>query len=281
MRALLLEVGAVGVGAIVTVAALLGLLQADGPLADATWIQRTGHLLAVAITGQFGRSTREKEWVVAVARDASVTSLTIVATTTLLLLLVAVPIGIWCGRRPELPSVARVRRLVESLSSIPVLVWSTFTLLLCARAFSLFLKGDDHPTLALIGAIVTLTLGDRVLADLIGRVELRTREILAEPYMRTVQAAGFGTRRHLFQGLVPAVAEAVASRALFLIGGAIVAEQVFDVRGLGLTVVRALDANPREPLMILACAIPLVAITLSFRVAQQLAVFAADPRTRT
>ena len=66
---------------------------------------------------------------------------------------------------------------------------------------------------------------------------------------------------------------------MFLVSGAIVAELVFYVHGLGFTVEHAVATND-DPRLILAASMALVAIGLFFRVVHRGAIAMADARRR-
>jgi peptide/nickel transport system permease protein len=210
----------------------------------------------------------------------------IICATATLLLLFGVPLGVLSARHPHSWVVTAARRAVGSVSSLPVLVWSTLIVLAVTGVLRTPVGGSSPAELlasapVLGAAVLGLLLGDRLLADIVRRVEISTREILQEPYMRTVRAADLGTRRHLAQSLVPPVANVVVSRSLFLIGGAIVVERVFAIPGLGFSIIDALERPEQDQALILAASIALVGIGLLFRIARQAAVAIADPRART
>ena len=274
MKSALIEIVVTFLAAVVLVAATLALLPGEG-----SWLARTGAVLQPALSG-FDYSTVARDDVLPATLRAAGLSVLVIAGTTLLLLLVGVPLGILSALRSRDRYVQAGRRFAVSLSSLPVIVWCTLLFVVVARAGGGILRGDSQPVAAVLAAVVSLLLGDRILSDLVQRVALRTREVLAEPYMRTVRASGFGVVRHLVQSLIPAVGEAVAARAVFLVSGAIVAERIFEIHGLGYLVISALVTPEQEMQLILACAMALVAIGLALRLASRAAALAADPRRR-
>lgn len=276
MRALLLEVAATVVISIVLVCAALGMLPGNP---DTTWLHRTSDLLVTALTLRFANAHWANPSAFAVIFRATMLSTAIIATTALILLLVGVPLGIVSATRSLSPVVRRIRRGVTMVSSIPVLVLGTLVYVVLGREFGVTPREDTSMVAAIVAAIITLALGDRLLADIVQRVELGTKAVLDEPYMRAVRAANLGYRRHLLQSLVPPVAEALAARSMFLISGAIVVELVFYVHGLGFTVEHAVATND-DPRLILAASMALVAIGVCFRVLHRGAVAMADARRR-
>jgi peptide/nickel transport system permease protein len=273
MRGLFREALLVALVSTVAASAALGLLPGEG-----TWATRTVSLIVTAATLDF-TSTMARQPVLQATAHAALWSAALVGVTALLLLVVGVPLGMVSATRSQSPVVRAVRVTVDTISSLPVLLWSTLLFALLIRTFGIELSADVNPVQTLAAAIIAILLGDRVLADIVRRVEIRTKELLAEPWMQTVRAGRLGVRRHLLQGLVPAVAESISSRAMFLVGGAIVAERVFGIDGLGYLVTGALERNQREPQLILALSLALVAIGLAFRILTRIAIRLADPRT--
>ena len=276
MRAVLIEVLAITLISVALVCAALGMLP-DG--LDSTWLERTEGLLKSAFTLKFAGARWANPSAFAVIFRASMLSVAIIGGTAVSLILIGVPLGIASVTRSQSPVVRVVCRCVATLSSLPVLVLGTLLYVVALREFGIELREDRSLAAAIIAATATLVLGDRLLADIVQRVELGTRAVLAEPYMRAVRAANLGFRRHLLQSLVPPVAEALVARSVFLISGAIVAELVFYVHGLGFTVEAAVK-NADDPKKILAASMALIAIGLCFRILHRGSLAMADARRR-
>lgn len=254
-------------------------LPSYSELNDLAWPGRVWRIMSHVAQGQLPEAS-------AVTRSARLYAdlPTLVMRSTVLVvgamslaLLIALPIGIAAATAPPDQRRRNVARVVISLSSIPAIMWAT-VLLLASLKLQVSLTTD--PTLALCAAMATLVLGDRLVGDLIARIESATKELLDEPYLRTVRASGFHVVRHLAQGLVPPVSDAVASRTLFLIGGAIVVERLFDIRGLGFRVFESLEANPLERELVVVCTIGLVLLGVLVRAGASGAAMLADGRRR-
>ena len=276
MRAFLLELVAIVVISIVLVCAALGMLPGDPATA---WLGRTQDLITTAFTFHFADARWANPSAFAVIFRAAMLSVTIIGATAILLVLIGVPLGVLSVTRSRSRRVQLARQAVSAASSLPVLVLGTVIYVVLGRQFGVTVREDTSLVAAIAASIVALSLGDRLLADIVQRVELATCAVLDEPYMRAVRAANLGFHRHLLQSLVPPVAEALAARSMFLISGAIVAELVFYVHGLGFTVEHAVATND-DPRLILASAMALVAIGLCFRVLHRGAIAFADARRR-
>jgi peptide/nickel transport system permease protein len=280
VRSLVIEVVTVLLGAVLLVSAALAFL----PGSESSWLSRMIDHVGTALTFDFGYSTLSRRAVSETVADAAVLSLLIIGATAVLLLVVGVSLGVLSATHPSSRLVGGVRRAFDFASGMPVLVWSTLIFLLAVWVWEVALVSDSMEIggslRVLTAAVLALLLGDRLLADMVRRVELSTREILAEPYMRTVRAAGLGSAGHLLRSLVSPVADLVASRSLFLIGGAIVVERVFSIPGLGFMVVDSLERPELETGLVLAASMALATIGVGFRVLRYLAVATVDARAR-
>lgn len=242
------------------------------------WLGRTVELLRTAAWFDFCDSSITRGSIVAGTLRAAIVTAKLVIASAACLMLIAVPLGMQSAHPNASALVRALRHLVATLSAMPVLVWASAIFIALARGAHIIPGDERHATLSLVVAVIALTFGDRLLADLTQRVELATRDVLAEPYMRMVRAGGFGLTRHLAQSLVSPVVTAIASRAMFLVSGAIVAELLFDLPGLGALIRESLGrANP-DPKVALAAALALIAFGALFRVTQFVAQRAADAR---
>ncbi len=282
MRAWLLEsVLAVTIATLLVIAAIAALPSA--PAIDAigttSWSDNFLSLLRVVASGEFDYSVQLQADIGSEVVRASIKSLTIIGVTILVVLTIGVPLGIAAVTQPQQVMVRYTRRLIDAISNVPVLVWGSLVYLVAARTFAI-LREDTGLIRVLLFAALVLAFSDHLLSDVLQRVESGTREILREPYMRIARTARLGERRHLLQSLVTPVATLVASRAVFLISGAIVAELVFEVHGLGFLVKAGIqDPSTENRRVVLAASLALIAITLVFRLLERGIVALADRRT--
>ncbi len=281
MRKLLLESASALLLAAFLVSGLLALLDTSADAsAQVSWLATFGSLIGRLFRIDFSdvacTNTLPTGTYVWFALQRSVF---VVGSSLMAMLLFALPLGMLAARRDRHPFAAWLARGLAVASSLPVLFWLVVFTILAQQRDQLFTR-ESNPVLAFGIAIVALLLGDRLFADLAGRVELATREVLAEPYLRTVRAAGLGVRRHLLQSLVPPVATAVASRAMFLVSGTVVVEKILQIRGLGWSVIEMLNCSQRQLPTILFIVMLLVTIGLVVRVLAQGTTLLADGRRR-
>ncbi len=243
----------------------------------------TGWAARAAILFEKGATFDVGERTVPVVLDHLWASVTLIGASITLLLGIGVLLGVGTALRPEARGLALGAAAIATISNVPVLVWAMVVLwvqtaqdvaLVNFEPTNLWEWGLRH-----VGPLLALVLGDGMLGDLIHRVRLDTRAILREPYMRTVRALGLGVSRQLLRSLTPSVGELVRSRALFLVGGAIVVEWVFVIDGVGYLVVDSLvGERDRELIEVLAASISVVLVGVVLGVMSELASVAADPR---
>jgi hypothetical protein len=76
--------------------------------------------------------------------------------------------------------------------------------------------------------------GGRTLAEMIRHLRSELSRVLAEDYIRTARAKGASVWKHSFkEGLLIPVTEIIASKIPFILGGAVIVEQVFNWPGMG------------------------------------------------
>lgn len=288
MRAFAREFVVVFVLSVVAVAMLLGTIPGAGDgftwncrSLDAGgstpgWAGRTWLLMASGFTFHVCESPLTRGH--GVLQSALVTAQLVAAAMTALLL-IAIPLGVRSAMGRNQGVIRPLRQFVELLSNLPILFWGTLLFVLLARRYGIIAGASGREALTLGVAVVAVTLGDRLLIDLVQRVELATRELLNEPYMRTVRAGGFGVQRHIVQGLVSPVATAVLSRAMFLISGAVVAELLVDLPGLGYLIKNSLSGDAPQPRIALAASMALIFLGTLLRAARHAAIRLADART--
>ncbi len=245
---------------------------------DTSWLMRAADLLKTAFTFDYGNSdTLRGAAIRPLALKRAMVNAGLIALTVLVVVSVGVPLGVRTATHAGSTWLRSLRVSVNVASSMPVLFWCTALYIGLARGVDLPPNAKVHPWIAVAAAVLALSLGDRLLADLVKRVEIATREILNEPYLRTIRAGGFGVQRHVLQGLVAPVAAALYSRAMFLVGGAIVVEYIFSFNGLGTLVVQALTKAP-DVKVALAGSVVLAGFGAVFRLMFRAAVLLADRR---
>lgn len=247
------------------------------------WWARTVELLKATASLSFCDSPIVRGATLVGALRAAQTTAVLVGAAMLLSAAIAIPLGMLCATGSSRPSVARLlhtfQRVLATISSVPVLVWSTAIFLVAARGFGVIPGDTQHATVSVALGVLAMTFGDRLLIDVLQRTEHATRDVLEQPYFRLVRAGGFGVSRHVLQSLVGPLATALLTRTMFLVGSAIVVELLFDLPGLGVVIRESLATATPAPRVAMAATVVVIGAGVAARVMQRAVTALADRRT--
>jgi peptide/nickel transport system permease protein len=92
----------------------------------------------------------------------------------------------------------------------------------------------DNAWLLFLVPVVVLGLGNGTVSEITRQLRTHLQGVLQEDYMRTARAKGARLWRHLYKdGLVMPLSSVLANKVPYVLGGAIVVEQVFNWPGMG------------------------------------------------
>ncbi len=139
------------------------------------------------------------------------------------------------GRRPL--AAASFTSVGYVLSALPVFWLGYLAIYVATTQFGVFpvLMGDDDASWALfLVPVVVLGLGNGTVSEVTRHLRTHLEGVLSEDYMRTARAKGARFWRHLYKdGFVMPLSSLIATKIPYLLGGAIVVEQVFNWPGMG------------------------------------------------
>jgi peptide/nickel transport system permease protein len=259
-------------------AALRVALRLDRPLPE----QYTAFLGDVA-DGSFGHSFR--------SHDRSVWSLVIevlphtaalALSSMVLALCLALPLGALAALRRG----TRVDRAASTVAMLGIAIPHIWLGPLLVLGFGVFLRvlplpGDD-PTRALGLILPAFTVGSALIAILTRQTRAALIDVLAEPYVTAARARGVGPLRVLFlhalpNALLPVMTVAAAQLGA-LLGGAVIAEKIFERPGLGTLFLEAFF--DRDIPVVQGCVLVVAATYVVVNLAVDLLYGAIDPRVR-
>ncbi|WP_320671767.1 ABC transporter permease [Patulibacter defluvii] len=279
---------------------------------DRPIVEQYGSYMSDLAQGDLGEALSNGETVAANLEEAFPATLELALAALAISILVGVPLGVIAAARRG-RFVDHVSRLIAILGvALPVFVIGIVLLLLLYYELGIFPSGNRvstevvaaHPLRQVTGLITVdaLLAGNfRVFVDAlwhlalpafalslatVARVVRTTRtsmvEVLREPYVATARAKGVPERRviwrHALRNALIPVATIVGISFGYLLGGALLVEQIFDWPGLGsyaLTSIRQLDYNSIQGITLIA--------TLAFvlvNLAVDLLYARLDPRIR-
>jgi peptide/nickel transport system permease protein len=221
-------------------------------LDDPAWLQYW-HWLSGLLRGDFGTSMRTSQPVAPVMFTALGRSLMLGFASLMLMLVIAVPLGIWAAlRRGKAADV--VSGLVSYLGvSLPEFVTATLLLIVVADRFQLLpATGYVAPSedLAesvrhLVLPVVTVSL--IMIAHVSRMVRSEAIDVLNSDYIRAARLKGLPPRivlwRHVLRNALLPTITIVALDVGYLLGGIIVVEEIFAIPGIGRQLIIAITSR--------------------------------------
>lgn len=264
-------------------AAIRAELGLDRPLI-AQYFDWVGGLL----TGDFGRSALTTETVTGqLGEKLSITGPLVLASTVLALLL-ALTLGTYAAMRQRHPDGIGVSSIGQLGVAVPQFLVGIGMIILLAGNWDLPSQGFPRQgwdeTARAIRALVlpTLTLAVAQGAVLLRFVRAATLDVLHQDYLRTARAKGLGRVEALFvHGLRNAaipVVSVLGVQLANLIAGVVVIEQVFNLPGVGLMLVRDIGNRDFDKVQGTILLITAIVLVLGFLV--DVVHHLIDPRLR-
>ncbi|WP_336768047.1 ABC transporter permease [Pantoea endophytica] len=216
------------------------------------WLQYW-HWLTQALQGNFGVSMRNGLEVAPTLLTALSRSLLLAMCALFLMLIIAIPLGIWAAVRRGKTADVLVSVISYIGISFPEFVTATLVLLLFADVWQIlpatgyvplsenFVSGIQH--LILPSVTVALIL----VAHVSRMVRSEMVDVLHTDYIRAAWLKGLSRRRILWRhalrnGLLPTIT-IVALDVGYLLGGIVVVEEIFAIPGIGRELIVAVQAR--------------------------------------
>ncbi len=244
--------------------ALLGGAERDAALAaldrPGTWYGQYFSWMGNVLQGDFGISLRTGQPVTETLSFSGMNTLFLTLGSLVVTLGVALPIATLAAVQPTCLRARLGIMLVYLVSALPTF-WLGYLLIYFFTAkLGLFplLSGSDetqpYSWLYALLPVVLLGLGNGALAEIVRYLREEIVRVMHEEYIRTARAKGASIWRHAFKEayLLP-VSQIIAAKMPFILGGAIIVEQVFNWPGLGRVAWQA--AQDRDYPVILAVAL--------------------------
>jgi peptide/nickel transport system permease protein len=195
-------------------------------------------------TGNFGYSARAQESVLDLTLHSLPVTFELAVFSIVLALLIGVPLGMLAASRPNSPR--DVLGQVVSLGglSIPAFLLATTLLSVLASSFGFNPNGQgfatlvDNPLLNLQQMFLpALVLGFGIAAPILRTTRAAVLEVRSNDFVRTARAKGVPPRRlqirHVLGNALVPIVTMTGLQFGYLLGGAVVVEQIFSVPGVG------------------------------------------------
>ncbi len=206
------------------------------------WHARYLAWLGGMLTGNFGASIRTGLPVLGEIVRTGKNTLVLTLGSLAVTLLVAVPIALYAAIRGTNRVSVPLTMAAYVVSALPVFWLGYVVLYIVMHAFGLFPLGSGFSggssggpgALYVLLPVVVLGVGNGTLSEVVRHLREEMERVLAEDYLRTARAKGAPAWRHAFrEGFLLPVTEIVASKIPFILGGAVIVEQVFNWPGMG------------------------------------------------
>ena len=205
------------------------------------WYAQYLSWLTGMLTGNFGTSIRTGLPVLSEVLRVGLNTLLLTIGSLLITLLIAVPIALYSAVRGINRVSWPLTMFSYVVSAIPVfwlgyivIYFFTHKLGLFPLAFGFSSGGQEHRWIYVLLPIFVLGVGNGTISEVIRFLRQEMGRVMEEDYIRTARAKGASVWKHAFkEGLLIPVTEMIASKIPFILGGAVIVEQVFNWPGMG------------------------------------------------
>ncbi len=200
-----------------------------------------------------------------------IVTLEITIIATLLIVFIGVPAGVMAAGRPGTIIDLAIRSFMLTLLALPAFWVGLSAILAMAAWFGYFTPPDyaqlwQNPlrNLQQIGpAAAVLAIGPTAVLARVTRVV--TIEAMYRDYTRVARAKGLSEGallwRHAFRSVAPHSLTVLGAQVVFLMGGAVVVEQVFNLPGIGRGLVDAVLPRDNTPVQFMDFVFAITALT--------------------
>ncbi|CTQ62624.1 peptide/nickel transport system permease protein [Labrenzia sp. EL_208] len=256
---------------------------------DQNWFIQFWRWFAGVLQGDFGISTTYGKPVMTIIWQHFPLTLELAILSMLIALSIGIPAGIYAATHKDRPSDLIVRIVAMFGQSTPSFVVGLLLIYLLSVGFGVlpemgtFVPITEDPLANLAQMILpAITLGTAFAAAVIRMSRSTMLDILQEDYVRTARSKGMSRRRVIWRHALPnALIPVITLSGVefgYLLGGAVLVEQIFALPGLGRTV---LDAILQRDYALVQGSVLFIAFNfMVVNLLVDLAYAALDPRIR-
>ncbi|MET7331294.1 ABC transporter permease [Nonomuraea sp. NPDC005650] len=195
-------------------------------------------------TGNFGYSARQQQSVLDLTLHSLPVTFELAVLSIVLALLIGVPLGTLAASRANSPRDALGQLVSLAGLSVPAFLLATALLSIFAASFGFNPNGQgfamllDDPLLNLQQMFLpALVLGFGIAAPILRTTRTAVLEVRSDDFVRTARAKGVPERRlqvrHVLGNALVPIVTMTGLQFGYLLGGAVVVEQIFSVPGVG------------------------------------------------
>lgn len=245
--------------------------------------------LGQLVRGDFGTSYTLGEPVSQIIAQRLPKTLVLTVSSTLLAILVAIPIGMWQAARRNRPSDYTLTVVSLVLYSTPVFFFGIVLIAVFTQLLPwLPSRAPQGDSLAAVfadpaGMVLPVVTGAAATVAVFSRyMRSATLENLQEDYVRTARSGGTSFRRvltrHVFRNSLTPVVAMLGYQVPVLFGGALVVEQLFNYPGMGLLFWNA--AQTSDFPVLLGCVFVIAVATVCGTLLADILQLFIDPRVK-
>jgi peptide/nickel transport system permease protein len=242
------------------------------------------------VQGDWGTSYASPVPVADTIRPRLARTLVLATAGWLLAVMVAVPVGLFAGKRTGRRSDLLVSLVTLSVGALPEFAVGLVLALVFAGTLGWLPTDSSAVGLAsqpwdAVSAYVlpSITLAILIIPYILRLTRANTREVVSEPYVRSAVLRGVAgrslTMRHILPNAAPPVVNALALQFVGSIGGVVVTEAVFGFPGIGQLLVESVGT--RDIPTVQAIALVIGAFFVVVNLIADLVVLLITPRLRT
>ncbi len=205
-----------------------------------SWYAQYLSWLTGMLQGNFGTSIRTGLPVLTEVLRVGLNTLILTIGSMLVTLLIAVPIALYSAVRGTNKISWPLTMFAYVISALPVFWFGYIVLYVFMHKFGIFplafgsSSGQKYAWLYALLPIFVLGVGNGTISEVIRSLRAEMGRVMAEDYIRTAKAKGAAVWKHSFkEGLLIPVTEIIAAKIPFILGGAVIVEQVFNWPGMG------------------------------------------------
>lgn len=205
-----------------------------------SWYVQYLSWLGNMLRGNFGTSIRTGRPVFAELVRVGLSTLYLTLSSMLVTLLIAVPLALRSSMRRATALNRSLTLLVYLVSALPVFWLGYVTIYIFIHKFGVFpvvsrvSASSEWTWLYSLLPICVLGVGNGTVSEVVRYLREEMSRVMGDEYIRTARAKGASVWRHAFkEGFLIPMTEIVASKIPFILGGAVIVEQVFNWPGMG------------------------------------------------
>ena len=203
------------------------------------WYSQYLSWLVNMLHGNFGTSTRTGLPVLGEVIRVGINTLYLTVASMLVTLLLAVPIAVFSARRGMTFFNWTSTIFTYVVSALPVFWLGYIVIYISIHQFGFFplAFGSSSQKFAWLNfmlPVFVLGIGNGTISEVVRYLREEMERVFSEDYIRTAHAKGASIWKHSFkEGFLIPITETIATKIHFILGGAVVVEQVFNWPGMG------------------------------------------------